>query len=204
MIGTVNCHKFPNYFWCSTFHQLWSLSHGLPYCAYLQLGWFHMPLHFSLLLLCPSGLPFISSRNTSEWHPSKFYCSIFKALLCQESFQSFAKCIPSYSQCQSSPPISLFGENIFRWQGENKHRLSFCLILLLCLSSWLCLAVYMLLSLGDRDLQELDDSTQLPLLCHFSETAEGLTTIRAFRSVNWSSQVMFIWRYLGNLPQTRK
>lgn len=34
-----------------------------------------------------------------------------------------------------------------------------------------------------RDLQELDDSTQLPLLCHFSETAEGLTTIRAFRSV---------------------
>uniref|UniRef100_A0A8C9FC43 ATP-binding cassette sub-family C member 9 n=1 Tax=Pavo cristatus TaxID=9049 RepID=A0A8C9FC43_PAVCR len=32
-----------------------------------------------------------------------------------------------------------------------------------------------------RDLQELDDSTQLPLLCHFSETAEGLTTIRAFR-----------------------
>ncbi|KAJ7422498.1 ATP-binding cassette transporter sub-family C member 8 [Willisornis vidua] len=31
-----------------------------------------------------------------------------------------------------------------------------------------------------RDLQELDDSTQLPLLCHFSETAEGLTTIRAF------------------------
>lgn len=33
----------------------------------------------------------------------------------------------------------------------------------------------------DRDLQDLDDSTQLPLLCHFSETAEGLTTIRAFR-----------------------
>ncbi|XP_005998910.1 LOW QUALITY PROTEIN: ATP-binding cassette sub-family C member 9 [Latimeria chalumnae] len=32
-----------------------------------------------------------------------------------------------------------------------------------------------------KDLQELDDSTQLPLLCHFSETAEGLTTIRAFR-----------------------
>lgn len=36
-----------------------------------------------------------------------------------------------------------------------------------------------------RDLQELDDSTQLPLLCHFSETAEGLTTIRAFRSVKY-------------------
>jgi len=32
-----------------------------------------------------------------------------------------------------------------------------------------------------RDLQELDDSTLLPLLCHFSETAEGLITIRAFR-----------------------
>uniref|UniRef100_A0A8C5ADF5 ATP-binding cassette, sub-family C (CFTR/MRP), member 9 n=1 Tax=Gadus morhua TaxID=8049 RepID=A0A8C5ADF5_GADMO len=28
---------------------------------------------------------------------------------------------------------------------------------------------------------KIDISTQLPLLCHFSETAEGLTTIRAFR-----------------------
>lgn len=34
---------------------------------------------------------------------------------------------------------------------------------------------------ASKDLQELDDSTLLPLLCHFSETAEGLTTIRAFR-----------------------
>ncbi|KAJ6666237.1 hypothetical protein lerEdw1_000509 [Lerista edwardsae] len=34
---------------------------------------------------------------------------------------------------------------------------------------------------ASKDLQELDDSTQLPLLCHFSETVEGLTTIRAFR-----------------------
>ncbi|XP_072327881.1 ATP-binding cassette sub-family C member 9-like isoform X2 [Scyliorhinus torazame] len=34
---------------------------------------------------------------------------------------------------------------------------------------------------ASKDLQELDDSTQLPLLCHFSETTEGLTTIRAFR-----------------------
>uniref|UniRef100_A0A8C5RBW8 ATP-binding cassette sub-family C member 9 n=1 Tax=Leptobrachium leishanense TaxID=445787 RepID=A0A8C5RBW8_9ANUR len=34
---------------------------------------------------------------------------------------------------------------------------------------------------ASKDLQELDDNTQLPLLCHFSETAEGLTTIRAFK-----------------------
>ncbi|XP_069376077.1 ATP-binding cassette sub-family C member 9 isoform X3 [Paralichthys olivaceus] len=34
---------------------------------------------------------------------------------------------------------------------------------------------------ASKDLQDLDDSTQLPLLCHFSETAEGLTIIRAFR-----------------------
>ncbi|XP_035258157.1 ATP-binding cassette sub-family C member 9 isoform X2 [Anguilla anguilla] len=34
---------------------------------------------------------------------------------------------------------------------------------------------------ASKDLQDLDDSTQLPLLCHFSETAEGLTTIRAFK-----------------------
>ncbi|KAI4897857.1 hypothetical protein NFI96_005985 [Prochilodus magdalenae] len=37
---------------------------------------------------------------------------------------------------------------------------------------------------ASKDLQDLDDSTQLPLLCHFSETAEGLTTIRAFRLVH--------------------
>ncbi|XP_053576620.1 ATP-binding cassette sub-family C member 8 isoform X2 [Bombina bombina] len=34
---------------------------------------------------------------------------------------------------------------------------------------------------ASRDLQQLEDSTQLPLLSHFSETVEGLTTIRAFR-----------------------
>lgn len=38
---------------------------------------------------------------------------------------------------------------------------------------WLCLLV--------RDLQQLEDGTQLPLLSHFSETVEGLTTIRALR-----------------------
>ncbi|XP_046715562.1 ATP-binding cassette sub-family C member 8 isoform X1 [Silurus meridionalis] len=32
-----------------------------------------------------------------------------------------------------------------------------------------------------KDLHQLEDSTQLPLLSHFSETVEGLTTIRAFR-----------------------
>lgn len=36
-------------------------------------------------------------------------------------------------------------------------------------------------SSSSRDLQQLEDSTQLPLLAHFSETVEGLTTIRAFR-----------------------
>lgn len=35
--------------------------------------------------------------------------------------------------------------------------------------------------LSRRDLQQLDDTTQLPLLSHFAETVEGLTTIRAFR-----------------------
>uniref|UniRef100_A0A8C8Z7C8 ATP-binding cassette sub-family C member 8 n=2 Tax=Lemuriformes TaxID=376915 RepID=A0A8C8Z7C8_PROSS len=34
---------------------------------------------------------------------------------------------------------------------------------------------------ASRDLQQLDDTTQLPLLSHFAETVEGLTTIRAFR-----------------------
>ncbi|XP_067849957.1 ATP-binding cassette sub-family C member 8 isoform X1 [Heptranchias perlo] len=37
---------------------------------------------------------------------------------------------------------------------------------------------------ASRDLQQLDDSTQLPLLSHFSETVEGLITIRAFRDEN--------------------
>uniref|UniRef100_A0A8C4NBX7 ATP binding cassette subfamily C member 8 n=1 Tax=Eptatretus burgeri TaxID=7764 RepID=A0A8C4NBX7_EPTBU len=34
---------------------------------------------------------------------------------------------------------------------------------------------------ASRDLQQLDDTTQLPLFSHFSETAEGIATIRAFR-----------------------
>ncbi|XP_055508829.1 ATP-binding cassette sub-family C member 9-like [Leucoraja erinacea] len=47
-----------------------------------------------------------------------------------------------------------------------------------------CVAFYFIqkyFRVASKDLQELDDGTQLPLLCHFSETAEGLTTIRAFR-----------------------
>lgn len=32
-----------------------------------------------------------------------------------------------------------------------------------------------------RDLQQLEDSTEMPLLSHYSQTIEGLTTIRAFR-----------------------
>uniref|UniRef100_A0A8C7RTA5 ATP-binding cassette, sub-family C (CFTR/MRP), member 9 n=1 Tax=Oncorhynchus mykiss TaxID=8022 RepID=A0A8C7RTA5_ONCMY len=43
---------------------------------------------------------------------------------------------------------------------------------------------------ASKDLQDLDDSTQLPLLCHFSETAEGLTTIRAFRHESRFKQKM--------------
>lgn len=74
-----------------------------------------------------------------------------------------------------------------------------------------------------RDLQELDDSTQLPLLCHFSETAEGLTTIRAFRSVKqmirerfefcsglcslleyvWGQVIGFGWRQLSHLKKRK-
>uniref|UniRef100_A0AAR2J5P1 ATP-binding cassette, sub-family C (CFTR/MRP), member 8b n=1 Tax=Pygocentrus nattereri TaxID=42514 RepID=A0AAR2J5P1_PYGNA len=34
---------------------------------------------------------------------------------------------------------------------------------------------------ASRDLQQLEDSTQIPLLSHYSQTIEGLTTIRAFR-----------------------
>uniref|UniRef100_A0A8B9LMB1 ATP-binding cassette, sub-family C (CFTR/MRP), member 8b n=1 Tax=Astyanax mexicanus TaxID=7994 RepID=A0A8B9LMB1_ASTMX len=35
--------------------------------------------------------------------------------------------------------------------------------------------------MASRDLQQLEDSTQIPLLSHFSQTIEGLITIRAFR-----------------------
>lgn len=44
-----------------------------------------------------------------------------------------------------------------------------------------CAANRCRLSVCRRDLQQLDDTTQLPLLSHFAETVEGLTTIRAFR-----------------------
>ncbi|KAG2461994.1 ABCC8 protein, partial [Polypterus senegalus] len=44
-----------------------------------------------------------------------------------------------------------------------------------------CYFIQKYFRMASRDLQQLDDSTQLPLLSHFSETVEGLTTIRAFR-----------------------
>ncbi|KAF7245603.1 ATP-binding cassette sub-family C member 9 [Varanus komodoensis] len=45
----------------------------------------------------------------------------------------------------------------------------------------ICYFIQKYFRVASRDLQQLDDSTQLPLLAHFSETVEGLTTIRAFR-----------------------
>ncbi|NXW27556.1 ABCC8 protein, partial [Phaetusa simplex] len=44
----------------------------------------------------------------------------------------------------------------------------------------MCYFIQKYFRVASRDLQQLDDSTQLPLLSHFSETVEGLTTIRAF------------------------
>ncbi|KAM5138247.1 ATP-binding cassette sub-family C member 8 [Mantella aurantiaca] len=44
-----------------------------------------------------------------------------------------------------------------------------------------CYFIQKYFRVASRDLQQLEDSTQLPLLAHFSETVEGLTTIRAFR-----------------------
>uniref|UniRef100_A0A4W3IME5 ATP-binding cassette, sub-family C (CFTR/MRP), member 8 n=1 Tax=Callorhinchus milii TaxID=7868 RepID=A0A4W3IME5_CALMI len=44
-----------------------------------------------------------------------------------------------------------------------------------------CYFIQKYFRVASRDLQQLDDSTQLPLLSHFSETVEGLTTIRALR-----------------------
>ncbi|XP_045340629.1 ATP-binding cassette sub-family C member 8 isoform X5 [Leopardus geoffroyi] len=44
-----------------------------------------------------------------------------------------------------------------------------------------CYFIQKYFRVASRDLQQLDDTTQLPLLSHFTETVEGLTTIRAFR-----------------------
>uniref|UniRef100_A0A8C1XC21 ATP-binding cassette, sub-family C (CFTR/MRP), member 8 n=1 Tax=Cyprinus carpio TaxID=7962 RepID=A0A8C1XC21_CYPCA len=44
-----------------------------------------------------------------------------------------------------------------------------------------CYFIQKYFRVASKDLQQLEDSTQLPLLSHFSETVEGLTTIRAFR-----------------------
>ncbi|XP_034071747.1 ATP-binding cassette sub-family C member 8 isoform X1 [Gymnodraco acuticeps] len=44
-----------------------------------------------------------------------------------------------------------------------------------------CYFIQKYFRVASRDLQQLVDITQLPLLCHFSETVEGLTTIRALR-----------------------
>ncbi|XP_034032798.1 ATP-binding cassette sub-family C member 8 isoform X2 [Thalassophryne amazonica] len=44
-----------------------------------------------------------------------------------------------------------------------------------------CYFIQKYFRVASRDLQQLEDSTRLPLLSHFSETVEGLTTIRALR-----------------------
>uniref|UniRef100_A0A7N9ARK2 ATP-binding cassette, sub-family C (CFTR/MRP), member 8 n=1 Tax=Mastacembelus armatus TaxID=205130 RepID=A0A7N9ARK2_9TELE len=44
-----------------------------------------------------------------------------------------------------------------------------------------CYFIQKYFRVASRDLQQLEDSTQLPLLSHFSETVEGLITIRALR-----------------------
>nr|XP_057931406.1 ATP-binding cassette sub-family C member 8 isoform X2 [Doryrhamphus excisus] len=44
-----------------------------------------------------------------------------------------------------------------------------------------CYFIQKYFRVASRDLQQLEDGTQLPLLSHFSETVEGLTTIRALR-----------------------
>ncbi|XP_037539111.1 ATP-binding cassette sub-family C member 8 [Nematolebias whitei] len=44
-----------------------------------------------------------------------------------------------------------------------------------------CYFIQKYFRMASRDLQQLEDSTQLPLLSHFSETVEGLITIRALR-----------------------
>uniref|UniRef100_A0A3Q2PBX8 ATP-binding cassette, sub-family C (CFTR/MRP), member 8 n=1 Tax=Fundulus heteroclitus TaxID=8078 RepID=A0A3Q2PBX8_FUNHE len=44
-----------------------------------------------------------------------------------------------------------------------------------------CYFIQKYFRVASRDLQQLEDATQLPLLSHFSETVEGLTTIRALR-----------------------
>ncbi|ETE57578.1 hypothetical protein L345_16704, partial [Ophiophagus hannah] len=75
---------------------------------------------------------------------------------------------------QQDHPRTHQGEQVIQWFNKENQALVYSL-----LKYGFFLA--RLLSLGNRDLQELDDSTQLPLLCHFSETTEGLTTIRAFR-----------------------
>ncbi|XP_041853329.1 ATP-binding cassette sub-family C member 8 isoform X2 [Melanotaenia boesemani] len=44
-----------------------------------------------------------------------------------------------------------------------------------------CYFIQKYFRMASRDLQQLEDSTQLPLLSHFSETVEGIITIRALR-----------------------
>ncbi|PWA24701.1 hypothetical protein CCH79_00010057 [Gambusia affinis] len=44
-----------------------------------------------------------------------------------------------------------------------------------------CYFIQKYFRVASRDLQQLEDATQLPLLSHFSETVEGLSTIRALR-----------------------
>ncbi|PNJ47481.1 ABCC8 isoform 6 [Pongo abelii] len=55
-----------------------------------------------------------------------------------------------------------------------------------------CYFIQKYFRVASRDLQQLDDTTQLPLLSHFAETVEGLTTIRAFRYESTFPQALVV------------
>nr|XP_058924673.1 ATP-binding cassette sub-family C member 8 isoform X6 [Kogia breviceps] len=62
-----------------------------------------------------------------------------------------------------------------------------------------CYFIQKYFRVASRDLQQLDDTTQLPLLSHFAETVEGLTTIRAFRYETWFQQKLLEYTDSNNI-----
>ncbi|NXS09462.1 ABCC8 protein, partial [Neodrepanis coruscans] len=108
---------------------------------------------------------FSADCNTIDQHiPATLECLSRSTLLCVSALAVISYVTPMF--LIALVPLAIMCYFIQKYFRNNcTTTLTFYKILFIILS---------------RDLQQLDDSTQLPLLSHFSETVEGLTTIRAF------------------------
>ncbi|KAI3366567.1 hypothetical protein L3Q82_000489 [Scortum barcoo] len=117
---------------------------------------------------------FSADTNIIDQHiPPTLESLTRSTLLCLSAIGVISSITPAFLLALVPLAVAFyFIQKYFRVASKSTHSI--------CTYMYSYIIAYKLLYI--LDLQDLlDDSTQLPLLCHFSETAEGLTTIRAFR-----------------------